>query len=556
MSKKIKGSQAVIECLKEEECKYIFGVPGGQILSIMDSLFDTSEIRFVTTRDERGAACMADAYARFTGNIGVCIATTGPGVTNLLTGIGGALRDSSPVVVITGNNRAFNLNCDNNQEADHVSLLNSLTKWSYMVTRAAQIPWAMREAFRRAQSGTPGPVHLDFTRDILESEYVEYMMKSRSQYRTEVGITDESKKINSLTNLLLESESPTIWAGRGAIISKASSEILQLAETLSIPVITTYNGIGSVPTTHPLVFGSRFRHGSRLTKAIIEDTDLLLVVGNSLNAASTSRWQLKLPDNLVQIDIDPIMIGRHYPIKEGLVGDAKQTILRVLESIQKTNIKEEAKSIREKRIDKIKQWQKDWKKELFQHKDIEKLPIKPQLLVRTINETIPNNSLIVGGAGNPGIWTNLLEIREPYSYVKPVGFGNMAFALPAAIGAKIAYPEKPVICIIGDGALGMCISELETSVREETPVIVIVMNNFSYGNIKQEQLSHYGPRYIGVDFIDTDYSAIAKGFLADGSRIKTLEELREGIKNALNSEKTYLLDVLIDPDESVWTDPF
>jgi acetolactate synthase-1/2/3 large subunit len=250
------------------------------------------------------------------------------------------------------------------------------------------------------------------------------------------------------------------------------------------------------------------------------------------------------------------MIGRHYPVDLGINADAK-TVMVQLSSVAATSpIPRRLAEARQKRLVDLQGSKKQWQLEVMQVQQSGSSLINPRSLMKTMREVLPNDTQIVAGAGNPGIWSNLLEIRETGSYMKPVGFGNMGFALPAAVAVKLAHPDKLVACIIGDGSLGMCISEIETAVREKAPVIIVVMNNLSYGNIKQEQLVHYGPRYIGVDFTDIDYSLIAKGFGAEGHRVADPSELSAALQTAVASESTYLLDVRIDPDENVWNDPF
>lgn len=553
---KLKGGAAVVDCLKRERIEYVFGVPGGQNLAIMDALYDTREIRFITAHDERSAACMADGYARLTGRPGVCLVTTGPGATNLLTGVGGAFRDSSPVLLITANNRGNDLNRDDAQEADHVALLQSLTKWSMLVTTAKRIPHAMREAFRRALTGCPGPVHVDFTREILEDEVVEFRPASPESYRPMSRIYGDPEQIRRAADLLLEAEAPTIWTGRGVLVSKATNAVVKLAEALHIPLISTYNGIGSIPADHPLFFGPLSRHGTAVTKKILRESDLLVVLGNSLNAPSTYRWKFELPEQLIHIDIDPAMIGRHYPFEVGIIGDAASVVDELQSLVEARSLPPSVASPREKRIEQFSKDRQNWKREIFREEYQQAKPIKPQYLMKVLRDCLPRDAVVVGGAGNPGIWTNLLEIYEPGTYIKPVGFGNMGFALPAAIGAKLAHPSRYVACVIGDGSLGMCISEIETAVREKAPVLILVMNNLGYGNIKQEQLTYFGGRYIGVDFTDINFVEIARGFGADGKRVEDPSDLEEALQNAIAAGKTYLLDVLIDPEDNVWTEPF
>lgn len=554
---KLKGGSAVVECLKQEGVRYVFGIPGGQNLAIMDALYDAApDIQFITAHDERGAACMADGYARLTGKPGVCLVTTGPGATNLLTGVGGAFRDSSPVVLLTANNRSADLQRDNAQEADHVALFETLTKWSMMVTHVDRIPHAMREGFRRALTGCPGPVHLDFARENLEDEYVEYTPLRPEQYRTEARARGDVDAIARAAELLSKAERPAIWAGRGVLVSDATSAIVELAEALEVPMVTTYNGIGSLPADHRLAFGPKSRHGTKVTKQVVSDADLLLVIGNSLNAPTTHRWGVKLTENVVQIDIDPANVGRHYPIRIGIVGDAQSITMDLSAEVAKSAPSESVLAARRDWAERLRGEHRAWKESVFKSEYATAQPIKPQYLMESIREAFPREAIIVGGAGNPGIWTNLIEIYDPGTYIKPVGFGNMGFALPAAIGAKLACPQQPVVTVIGDGSLGMCISEIETAVRENAPVVIVLMNNFGYGNIKQEQLVFFGPRYIGVDFSDIQFVDIAKAFGADGERVENPGDLPAALKRGLDSGKTYLLDVLIDPDENVWTEPF
>ena len=557
MPDKIKrtGGGALVDCLKREGVPFVFGVPGGQALGIMDALYDTPEIRFITVHDERAAAHMADGYARTTGRPGVCLTTTGPGATNLLTGIGGALRDSSPVIAVTANNRGRDLSRDDAQEADHVALLRSLTKWSLLVTAVDRIPHAVREAFRRSLAHSPGPVHLDFTREILESEEVEFAPLLPEQYRVDSAPPQGgAESIERAAGLLCDAESPTIWAGRGVLAAEASDAVIELAEKINASLLTTYNGIGAIPADHPLAFGSLSRHGTRAARKVLAESDVVVVIGNSLNSPTTFRWKLELPRNLIHIDIDPAMIGRHYPFAVGIRGDAG-AVARQLSAAVSAPGPSLARA-RRSRIARLREEADAWKREIFPPELSRAEPIKPQYLMQAMRQVLPRDAMVAGGAGNPGIWTNLLEIYEPRTYMKPVGFGNMGFALPAAIGAKLARPDRIAACVIGDGSLGMCISEIETAVRERAPVVIVLMDNFGYGNIKQEQLTHFRGRCIGVDFNDIDFAKIARGFGARGRRVKAPSDLPAALEEAVASGVTYLLDVVIDPADNVWTEPF
>src|SRR5699024_390020 len=340
----------------------------------------------------------------------------------------------------------------------------------------------------------------------------------------------------------------------GVKLSQARKELLNLAELLNIPIITTFNGIGAVPTTHDLVFGTRSRMGTMLCDEIISDSDVMLAIGNSLNGPSTSRWKMKIPNKLIQIDIDPTIIGKHYPETLGVWGDAKECLKYIINNSKTTEMKQVN---RKKRIEQLKEKYKKWKETRVNVPEYRKeSPIKPQSLIETIGNIAPNNTVFSVDAGNPGIWTHLLSIKENKLYMKPVGFVNMAFSLPGEIAAKLTYPERPVICIVGDGSLGMSLAEIETAVRLKLSIVLIVMNDKGYGNIKQEQLRDFGPRYIGVDFTDISFTDIAIACNAKGERDNNNAGFESALQIALSSNSLYLIDALIDQKESVWDKPF
>jgi acetolactate synthase-1/2/3 large subunit len=458
------------------------------------------------------------------------------------------------MLVITANNRGRDLQRDDAQEADHVALLRDFTKWSMLVTDVERIPHAMREAFRRALTGCPGPVHLDFTREILEDRELEFEPLAPERYRVGGRALADPAEVRRAAGVLAAAKAPTIWAGRGVLVSRATDSVLGLAEQLEAALVTTFNGIGAIPVDHPQFFGPLSRHGTEVTKRIAAESDAMVVIGNSLNAPSTYRWKQPLPPHLVHVDVDPAMIGRHYPFEVGLTGDAAAVADQLREALPPSDAA--VSKERQKRLARLRDETATWQGRILPDSLRSARPIKPQFLARALREALPREAILVAGAGNPGIWSHLYDVYEPGTYMKPVGFGNMGFALPAAIGAKMAQPERPVACLIGDGSLGMCISEIETAVRESAPVLIVVMDNFGYGNIKQEQETHFHGRSLGVDFGDIDFTAIARGFGADGRRVERPEELPQALSDAIATGRTYLLDVVIDPTDNVWTEPF
>jgi acetolactate synthase I/II/III large subunit len=563
MSRSVTGGELVVRMLESLGVRHVFGVPGGQTLAITDAILASPAIEFVTARHENAAAVMADAYGRLTGTPGVCLATTGPGATNLLTGVGGAMRDSSPVLVVTCNNAGENIHRDDAQNADHVELFRPLTKYSRLVAHPGAVCQAVEEAYLNAMSGNPGPAHLDFARDTIEGPVPEadaaapegeHPMRRWVVQRPRADV----RALDDVAAQLAQAERPVLWLGNGCNRSGAGEAALALAEALNIPVITTFNGIGTVPTTHPLVFGALSRMGTQLSSRVMAEADLVLAVGNSLNAVSTGRWRMELP-HVVQIDVDPAMLGRYYGRRTtGVVADARATL-------------EELHTMLAERADALSARRASWTAELQQARQVwwqepdaaaaaaetaaETDGLSPAEVVRRLRPATPDETLLIPDAGNPGVWSYLWEIRQPGSYIKPVGFGNMGFAVPAAVAAVVADPERPVLVLVGDGSLGMSLAELETLARVGGRVAVVVLNDAGYGNIRQEQIVHYDNRTIGVDFGPSDYARVARGLGLPAERTTSLDELSQRVAETLKGSSPALFDVPIDQSVNAWTYP-
>jgi thiamine pyrophosphate-dependent acetolactate synthase large subunit-like protein len=556
----VTGGELVVDALRSLGIRHIFGVPGGQTLAINDAVIDHDDITFVAARHEGAAAVMADAVGRLSGQPGVCLATTGPGATNLLTGVGGALRDSSPVIVITCNNKLPDLGRDDAQAADHLAIFRPLTKWSLQVADTRSIPRAIHEAAIRATSGSPGPVLLDFVRTALEGKVpvadVDYPFTGDTIIRQVPGSRTlaDPAVVSRAAAELAGAQRPVIWIGNGVQLSGAEDAVIELARILNAPVITTFNSIGAVESDDPHVFGPLSRMGTTVSREVVADADLIVAVGNSLNAISTSRWQVEVP-KIVQIDADASIIGVNYPkITMGVTGDARSVLGQLTADLQARPELAQARSSRELWMDSLrKQKQALW--EAVDSEDQGATPMSPVALTSALRAETPADAIIAVDAGNPGVWSHLWNARKPGRYIKPVGFGNMGFALPAAIAAKITEPERPVIAWLGDGSLGMTMGELETVVRERLGICIVVMNDQGYGNIRQEEFLFYGERYSGVDFSDTDYAAVARGFGMAAHRADSAQELRQAIRTVLASGEAGLIDARIDPKVSAWTHP-
>ncbi|ATL88196.1 thiamine pyrophosphate-binding protein [Streptomyces malaysiensis subsp. malaysiensis] len=556
MSTSKTGGQLVVDMLASLGVEYVFGVVGGQTLAISDAIIDTPGIELIHTRHENAAAVMMDAYGRLTGKPAACISTTGPGATNLLTGVGGAYRDSSPGFVITCNNNGENIHKDDAQNADHVELFKPLVKYSRLVAHASSIKQAIEEAYVNALTGNPGPVHLDFARDTIEGQVAN--PPAVPSVHPSRGWVTERPSVNPVAlarvaERVLEAERPVIWLGNGGNRAQASDDVLALADELGIPVVTTFNGIGSVPTTHPLVFGAASRMGTALSDQVLGEADLVLALGNSLNAVSTTRWRRELPE-IVQVDVDPAMIGRYYSeITQGVVGDLGSFARDLV--VATAGRAEDAKAGRAHWIATLDKARADWWQGSVVADTTAGGPLSPADIVRTLREVAPENTLLIPDAGNPGVWSFLWEIQQPNSYIKPVGFGNMGFALPSAIAASLIDPERPVLALIGDGSLGMSLGEIETLARVGGNVCVIVFNDSSYGNIRQEQELHFNGRTTGVDFGRVDFGMAARAMGVHGEVVTRLAVLRERVAEAFAAGTPVVLDVPIDRDVNAWTFP-
>jgi acetolactate synthase-1/2/3 large subunit len=555
------GGQLVVETLRALGVDAVFGVPGGQTLAITDAILDHSDIRFVTARHEGAAACMADAVGRLTGRPGVCLATTGPGATNLLTGVGGAFRDSSPVIVITCNNRLPDLDRDDAQAADHVAIFRPLVKWAKLVAHPGTIVQSLQEAYLRATTGCPGPVLVDFARDALESSLDPKLLDAVPATETVAAAARERSpgdpdRVRAAADLLAGAERPVLWLGNGTKLSSAGDAALALAERLDMPVITTFNGIGAVATTHPLVYGALSRMGTELSTRVLADADVVLAVGNSLNAISTGRWTLELPPSIIQVDVDPATVGRYYAARTlGVVGDARAVLIALRDAVGEDPAAEAAAGRRRERLATLADARAEWWDRAAGAVESQPGTISPDAVVRVVRDAVPDDTIAVFDAGNPGVWSYLWEIREPGTYLKPVGFGNMGFAVPAAVGAGVVAPDTPIVAFVGDGSLGMSLGELETLAREQTNACVVVMNDSGYGNIRQEQLVHYGDRTIGVDFAEVNYADVAKACGVDAVRVTDDSGLGDAVRSAIGRPGPFLVEAVIDPDVNAWTFP-
>lgn len=546
------GGQLAVKLMEEFGVKVAFGIPGGQTLSVNNAMYD-STIRFVHTRHENGAAVAADGYGRLTGEPGVCLATTGPGATNLITGLGGALRDSSPVIALVFQNKLPDAGRGDAQESDHELLFGSICKKYIPVRDISSLAWSMREAYRVAKAGRPGPVVVDFYRDVVENQKAPYIPMDPADYCYATDCVALPASIQAAAAEIKKAKKPCLWVGNGVKLAHAEEEIKELSLLLAAPIVTTYNAMAAVESSFENLVGPRTRHGSEISKAALEESDCVITVGSTLTAISTNRWDLKI-HNMIQFDIIPENIGRHYPAKVGVVGDAKAGLRSLIDTLKADGYQADPSYRNDIFARKAK-----WAENVFSGPiaDVNATPVPPVALHMELSKCLKENSIFVVDAGNPGAWTHITDFPAGTTYMKPVNYGNMGFALGAALGCKEAAPDREVIALLGDGSLGMTLGELETISREKLHVIVILVNDDAYGNIKQEEKFKTGTEnYIGVEFPSIDYVKVAEALGYNGTIVRKASEIPQAMEAARASDKPFMIEVKLDGSYTVWPSCF
>lgn len=549
----MKVNEAVVKVIEEWDVPYIYGIPGGQTLYFTDAVKD-SKVEFIQTRHEGVAAAAADAYGRLTGKPGLCLATTGPGATNLLTGLGGALRDSSPVIAFVFQNTLAGAGRGDAQEADHKLIFGSLCKKFISIKSADSAVWAMREAYRVAVTGKPGPVVVDFYRDVIEKGECEYTEQKVENYVSLNKSIPTESTMNNLVSKLNSFNKIVIWSGNGVKMTHTGDQVIKLAEKLNAPIVTTFNGISSVPTDHELVLGARSRHGTSVTKAALEEADCVLVLGSSLSSVSTNRWGLKL-NNIIQIDFEPSQIGKQYPVAYGVCAELKETLI----ALNKRDDLRKSNSVQDEWTNDIKARFAKWKENVYKGavNDENAIPAAPVAVARKLNEVFKKDNIICVDAGNPGCWSHLFNYTLESRYMKPVNYGNMGFCLPAVLATSMAARDKEVIGFIGDGSLGMTLGDLETLGKHAQNAIVVVFNDKSYGNIKQEELFKFGEgHYYGVDLVPTQYSKIAEVFGFKTKYVNSAAEIPAAFEEARKVGGPFMIEINFDGNVNIWPEAF
>lgn len=539
---KQKGAQILTRCLEEEKVDTIFGYPGGAVLDIYDALYD-SPLKHYLVRHEQGAAHAADGYARATGKPGVCIATSGPGATNLVTGLANAYMDSIPLVAFTGQVATDMLGRDSFQEADIYGITLPITKHNYLVKSVSELPRVIRESFHLATTGRPGPVLIDLPKDVCQKKAVLNYPPSPQLRGYHPVQRAPSQMISEAAAAIVAAKKPVICAGGGAIISGGSEALRQLAERCAIPVATTLMGKGAFPENHPLSLGMVGMHGTRYANYAVNECDLLIAVGARFSDRVTVKVEAFAPEaRLIHIDIDPAEIGKNVPVDIPLIGDVRLVLEQLCRQIQGGNEKEEWPA----RI-------REWKEKYPLKYDRESEAIKPQFVVEQICEATGGEAIITTEVGQNQMWAaQYFTFTRPRTFITSGGLGTMGFGLPAAIGAQIGRPDKTVFNIAGDGSIQMNIQELATAVAYRLPLKIAVLNNSYLGMVRQWQDIFYGGRLSHSEIAGPDYIKLAEAYGAVGMRVTKPAEVRRALDEAIQvRDRPVLIDFIVDRKENV-----
>ena len=541
------GADALIKALEYEKVEGIFGLPGGANLPIYDSLYD-SDIRHLLVRHEQNAAHMADGYARASRKPGVCFATSGPGATNLITGIATAAADSSPIIAITGQVASDMIGKDAFQECDIIGIATPVTKYTYQPLTSAEVPQVVKNSFHIATSGRPGPVLIDIPKNAqIEKMKMNFPTKHNIRKLQQLQTAD-LKAIDKAADLLLNAKRPMIMTGGGVIISGAFKELQAVAEFLVSPVVSTFKGKGGFSETHYLSLGPIGMHGHIEANKLVIESDVLLAAGARFSDRSVGKWdEFGNEMAIIHADIDPSEIGKNKNADIGLIGDIKTTLSLLLSAMGKKAQKRQSEYEWINRVNEI--------KDIWRSKP---LPAPREItgprLLKKMREILPEACLVTTEVGQHQMWASLhFDVAEPGTFFTSTGLGTMGWGLPAAVGAKFARPDLPVIDIAGDGSVQMTESALATSVTEKLPVITVIFNNGMLGMVAQWQRLFYDRKYIGVELQGIpDYVKIAEAYGAQGIRAQSMNEFEKALKNALNSDVATVIDVPINPDEDVF----
>ena len=543
---KMSGAKALMVAMEREGVKQVFGLPGGANLPMYDE-FARCDIRHILVRHEQSAAHMADGFGRVSRKPGVCFATSGPGATNILTGIATAQADSAPMVAVTGQVPVHMIGRDAFQESDIMGMANPVLKYAFQPRTAAEIPDAVAKSFFIAETGRPGPVLIDIPKDVQQNE-------AEMVFPDEFGIqgyhpwTDpDIVNVEKAIDTILHSEKPVILAGGGTVISSAFAELQAVAETLMLPVLTTFKGKGAFPENHPLSLGPIGMHGHAEANRIMTEADCVLAIGTRFSDRSVGTFEaFEKRLKIIHIDVDPAEINKNQKTHVAVVGDVRASLRIMVKLLLRRAVKKTDESPWVKHVKETKAY---WKENLKIHPG----EMGAAKILRKLRHLLPPEAIVTTEVGQHQMWASLFyDVIQPGTFFSSTGLGTMGWGFPAAIGAKVAHPDVPVVDIAGDGSFSMTENSLATAVLEDIPVIVFILNNFTLGMVAQWQRTFYNHRMIGVDQGRCpDYVKLAESYGAQGIRAQSMDELDGAIRAALSSDIATVIDIPIDPEEDV-----
>jgi thiamine pyrophosphate-dependent acetolactate synthase large subunit-like protein len=542
------GGRAVVELLKVEGVKHVFGIVGSTFLDVLDRLYDDSSVEYINVRHEQAAAFMADGLARVTDGPGVCLVTSGPGATNLMTGVAAAYVAHSPVVVLVGGIALDHYQKDAFQEYDLLSMFRPVTKHAVLINKAERIPELLRGALRTAMSGRPGPVFVEIPRDVLGGKLPPVSALAPERYRVTHPQAPPAAAVREAVERLRRAERPLLLVGGGATRAGANQLVVELSERCGIPMITAYGRNDAVPSAHPLYLGPLGRAGAPEAAAACRRADLIVAVGSRL-AQFTSQFDDRYvrPDTaIIQIDIEGRDIGRYYPVAVGIQADARETVQALLSALDRDGAPEEraawrreAETLRAQRLAR-----------LAAEANLGTKPMKPQRAYAELRRVLPPETIVALDAGAaPAYGYDRLLFARPRTFLTPLDLGGLGFAFPVALGAKLGRPDAPVIAVHGDGGFLMNAQEIETAVRHGIGVVTIVMNNNCWGSEKAYQKHFYESRFIGCDIGNPRYDQLARLFGAGGYYVEHPDQIGDAVKTALGAGAPAIIEIPIDPDE-------
>ncbi len=530
----MKASELFIRCLENEGVEYVFGLPGEENLDVMDALLDSS-IKFVTVRHEQGAAFMADVYGRLTGKAGVCLATLGPGATNLMTGVADANMDHAPLVAIAGQASTHRLHKESHQVLDLEEIFRSITKYSSRLLSPDIITEVVRKAFKVAQTEKYGATFIEFPENIAEMQIDDKPLPVKHPHPPE----PPAERIDAAAALISDAKNPIILAGNGVVRSKAWKQLGEFAEELRIPVANTFMAKGVIPFKHPMALGSAGLQANDYVSCGFNRADVIICVGYDLVEYHPYLWHPTKDRTIIHIDSSPAEVDAYYNINVGVVGDIKHSLLRIMK-VASPNTGTAMRALRELLIE-----------DMNQHKDDDAVPMKPQKIIWDLRTAMDLEGIAICDVGAHKMWmSRMFRCEYPNTCLISNGFASMGIAVPGAIGAKLAFPDRQVVAVTGDAGFLMNVQELETAVRLKTPIVVLVWNDNAYGLIEWKQMNEFG-RKSYVDFDNPDLVKLAESFGAKGYRVEKGGDLMSILETALHDNAVSIIDCPVDYSENL-----